>query len=445
MKNMINLAPQPMLNDLASQLQSTQKARPARTVNSDKEFNIKEPQRDNSKLEDAQPHKKDKEEDFDNVLSGQVNEQRKPQEYKKEAKAKSDQGTQTVAGRETPKKNKKNNLFTNIKHDKTNLLKGAAPGLNSKSLAQNITNQNNDSPEHARDMLPFALKSNIKSRKAQNSAQLAELTFDKNIIQNKNSKNKGQGKFALDTALFEQVEEGQEVNLKTNSTQEKNNSSDGSKLAKQMEQQNQTQNQKQAENAKSTVDNFIEAQEQALTKSAENLPKPTETRSETPKFENHNFGFKGQDNQMPSNIKSTAKAGPTSSAGINKNFAQAAEMMDPKVKVQIENHQANLRITTEKAGEVAVRLQMQQEGVTDIKLVGENAEIFNKKDELQAALQSEGLDLGHFEFAQDFGQKENDHDGEEGFENEDNGTVIASKKNKTSGRVRNGATMHVQA
>ena len=75
---------------------------------------------------------------------------------------------------------------------------------------------------------------------------------------------------------------------------------------------------------------------------------------------------------MPANMKSVAKTGSIASAGVNKNFAQATEMMDPKVKVQ-HNHQANFRITTEKAGEVAVRLQMQQEGVTDIKLVGENA------------------------------------------------------------------------
>ena len=148
---------------------------------------------------------------------------------------------------------------------------------------------------------------------------------------------------------------------------------------------------------------------------------------------------------MPANMKSVAKTGSIASAGVNKNFAQATEMMDPKVKVQIDNHQANLRITTEKAGEVAVRLQMQQEGVTDIKLVGENAEVFNKKEELQAALQSEGLDLGQFDLAQDFEQKDHDNEAEEHFENEENGTVIASTKGKTSGRVRNGATMHVQA
>ena len=442
MKNIMNLAPQPMMHtDLAAQLQTIQKARPARTVNTDKEFSIQEPSKDKQAIDETQPTKKDKEQDFDNVLSGQVTEQQKPNHDTNKPKAVD--GTEEVQKAKVARKDKgkKFQLLSNVKTNNERLLKAGSHQKDIANLSDNLK-QASAEVENSQDLLSLALKNKMGMQKQQKAPLINELALDKNAKGHAHLKGKNQGKFALDASLFENVENGQEVNLKVNPSQEQNNLNDGNQLTKQLNQQNQKV---QADNTKQSADNFAETQDQAMAKNAEPTIKPSEQRSETSKFDSHNFGFKGQNNPMPANMKSVAKTGSIASAGVNKNFAQATEMMDPKVKVQIDNHQANLRITTEKAGEVAVRLQMQQEGVTDIKLVGENAEVFNKKEELQAALQSEGLDLGQFDLAQDFEQKDHDNEAEEHFENEENGTVIASTKGKTSGRVRNGATMHVQA
>ena len=97
-----------------------------------------------------------------------------------------------------------------------------------------------------------------------------------------------------------------------------------------------------------------------------------------------------------------------------------------------------------KAGEIAVRLQMKQEGVADVRLTGENAAAFDKKDELQAALQSEGLDLGKFNLSQDGHENERQEKAED-FE-DDNLAVAETANTKASTRRRkDGATLHVQA
>ena len=87
---------------------------------------------------------------------------------------------------------------------------------------------------------------------------------------------------------------------------------------------------------------------------------------------------------------------------------------------------------------------MKQEGVADIRLAGENAAVFDKKDELQAALQAEGLDLGQFNLSQDLEERDG-HDKAEDFEDDELVNEESTLQTSTSKRVRNGATMHVQA
>ena len=82
--------------------------------------------------------------------------------------------------------------------------------------------------------------------------------------------------------------------------------------------------------------------------------------------------------------------------------------------------------------------------MADIRLAGENAAVFDKKDELQAALQAEGLDLGQFNLSQDLEEREG-HEQTEDFEDDELGNAESAVQAQTAKRVRNGATMHVQA
>ena len=66
-------------------------------------------------------------------------------------------------------------------------------------------------------------------------------------------------KVCLDASLFENVENGQEVNPESESSQEQNNLNDGNQLTKQLNQQNQKV---QADNTKQSADNFAETQDQ---------------------------------------------------------------------------------------------------------------------------------------------------------------------------------------
>jgi hypothetical protein len=448
MKNVMNMAPHAMLKvDLAEQLQSHQRARPARTIKPEKRSSMTDPVKDNSKVERNEPRKKDKEEDFDNVLSGHVNDQQQTQK-KQEAKGETNTESQTTdkSSKEGMSPNaKKLSLFIDAKaqtkvlfnNDGTSKKLGVAEGDLLKNLPQQDQKQGLNQTQ---DLLPLALKNKtLKAQKNLPDLDAMSMMSDK-VVKNASKK---EGKFDLDPNLFEQTDGEQKVDLKMLQKQGKNAQDSGQQLQKQLEQQQQTSTQQGK--SKANTDDFMEAQEQSIAKGSETSFKPTENRNDSSKTNTQHFGFKAESVQPAPTAKVVSKATQTTGTGVNKNFAQAAEMMDPKVKVQIGSHQANVRIATEKAGEIAVRLQMQQEGVTDIKLVGENAEIFNKKDELQAALQAEGLDLGQFNLSQDFDESDKDAENEESFEQEENGTVVASQKVATPARVKNGATLHVQA
>jgi hypothetical protein len=453
MKNIMNLAPQAMLKvDLAKQLQNNQKARPARSINSEKRSSMTDPVKENSKVEKTEHQKKEKEDDFDNVLSGHVNEQ---QQHTRKQATKGDSSVNDKLGdKKTTKKSltdaKKFNLLMNADTKTKSLFKNKGapktPNITKGELQQEAP-QKSPKPNlpQTQELLSLALNKKTKGKFSQKLPNIETMSLmnDKSI----KSVVKKEGKFELDPNLFEQTGGEQKVDFKTLQNQGKNTQDNGQQLQKQLEQQQQQQQQTSTQNdkAKANADNFMEAQEQSLAKGNETSFKPAENRTESSKMNTQHFGFKGQNTQPGPTPKMVAKAIQNSSTGVNKNFAQATEMMDPKVKVQLDSHQANIRIATEKAGEVAVRVQMQQEGVTDIKLVGENAEIFNKKDELLAALQAEGLDLGQFNLAQDFEQQDSDNDEGEAFEKESDGTNIASTKVASSARVKNGATLHVQA
>ena len=263
MKNIMNLAPQPMMHtDLAAQLQTIQKARPARTVNTDKEFSIQEPSKDKQAIDETQPTKKDKEEDFDNVLSGQVTEQQKPNHDTNKPKAVD--GTEEVQKAKAARKDKgkKFQLLSNVKTNNERLLKVGSHQKDIANLSDNLK-QASAEVDNSQDLLSLALKNKMGMQKQQKAPLLNELALDKNAKGHAHLKGKNQGKFALDASLFENVENGQEVNLKVNPSQEQNNLNDGNQLTKQLNQQNQKV---QADNTKQSADNFAETQDQAMAK-----------------------------------------------------------------------------------------------------------------------------------------------------------------------------------
>lgn len=477
MKNMIALQAQNMMKaDLGQTLKDLQNARPARparpTDTHPTPFDLERPKevRPNDPRE---PDRPDRRKDFDEVFSGHVQSQEPPPrepkakpEAKTETKAKSDveaqphtkdtekangnpQGSKVEKETQTNKSGRKKSnakAFQKVALNNDVLQKSANKlgdlGKNTNRLAEGMkTNQ------LKAEMLPLALAQTNKTAKASLSLENLNSTQLRNLGENLKKTHlktaKGNLELANKPAASHNV---QTIMMDSNHQQQKGaqTQQDANAQMNLQNSQNQPNQQNQQNQGAQANENFFQA-EQALKNTAEVASKPTSKGVETSKANNQKFTIKNIHPLTKNAGTVTAKASATTaSTGINKHFAKVQELMDPKVNVKINGHEANIRMATEKAGEIAVRLQMKQDGVADIRLATENPLAFDKKDELQAALQAEGLDLGQFNLGQDLEDQE-DRENNENFEDDDVSATKTSTASKTPPRLKNGATMHVRA
>jgi hypothetical protein len=79
-------------------------------------------------------------------------------------------------------------------------------------------------------------------------------------------------------------------------------------------------------------------------------------------------------------------------------IAQAQE--DPTLRAVVLPQTAHVRCEVDGAGELALHLRV-RDGVADVRLDGQAAQLLNRVSDLEAALASEGLRLGSFDLPQD--------------------------------------------
>ncbi|MBL92672.1 MAG: hypothetical protein CMH56_12780 [Myxococcales bacterium] len=466
MKNMMSIQTQTMAQtDLAQQLKDLQSARPARPVqpaNDNKapfDINRNDPVRPDDHR-DIEP--REQREDFDDVFSDQMNTQNnEPARSETKAETSTDKTSDVESEANCDGADKGSVAIeekTTQRSGVDNVTKQASKGapFNKKGmqnpLLQNMKNQLGEkvlteakqdaqakqANQFKAEMLPLALS---QSKENTQLAMAAEQVTSKQLTQLGQSLKKPDSKSnQVKLEMGDKAVMPQNVQVKTTENPNLQNNTTQAQTQGQAEQQQHTDTAKNA----SQDDNF-KPFEQAMKSENNPTAKTAGPRSKTNKGSDPKFGLRGTNPAAKSGANVAGKAGPvTGSSGVNKNFAQVQDLIDPKVKVQIDGHDANIRVATEKAGEVAVRLQMKQEGVADIRLAGENAAVFDKKDELQAALQAEGLDLGQFNLSQDLEEREG-HEQSEDFEDDELGNAESAVQAQTAKRVRNGATMHVQA